>query len=173
MAIVILPDAQADLLELQDYMLQRWNTELWLAAEDDIFAQLAQVDSGFITGPVVALLAEVSRHVVSVERLKPLHDKARQHLAAWRGTKVRLVHGDGRLGHGPNAPYDSIIAAAGGEAIPQAWLDQLAEGGRLVAPMHDPGSGGQVLVVVDKRDGVAVRSQQEPVHFVPLKSGVE
>lgn len=59
MAIVILPDAQADLLELQDYMLQRWNTELWLAAEDDIFAQLAQVDSGFITGPVVALLADV------------------------------------------------------------------------------------------------------------------
>lgn len=59
MAIVILPDAQADLLELQNYMLQRWNTELWLAAEDDIFAQLAQVDSGFITGPVVALLADV------------------------------------------------------------------------------------------------------------------
>ncbi len=59
MAIVILPDAQADLLELQDYMLQRWNTELWLAAEDDIFAQLAQVDSSLITGPVVALLADV------------------------------------------------------------------------------------------------------------------
>ena len=59
MAIVILPDAQADLLELQDYMLQRWNTDLWLAAEDDIFAQLARVDSGFITGPVVTLLADV------------------------------------------------------------------------------------------------------------------
>lgn len=59
MAIVILPDAQADLLDLQDYMLERWTTELWLAAEDDIFAQLAQVDSGFITGPVVPLLASV------------------------------------------------------------------------------------------------------------------
>lgn len=59
MAIVILPDAQADLLDLQDYMLERWTSELWLAAEDDIFAQLAQVDSGFITGPVVPLLASV------------------------------------------------------------------------------------------------------------------
>ena len=59
MAIVILPDAQADLLDLQDYMLERWTPELWLAAEDDIFAQLAQVDSGFITGPVVPLLASV------------------------------------------------------------------------------------------------------------------
>lgn len=59
MAIVILPDAQADLLDLQDYMLERWTHELWLAAEDDIFAQLAQVDAGFITGPVVPLLASV------------------------------------------------------------------------------------------------------------------
>jgi hypothetical protein len=59
MAIVILPDAQADLLERQDHMLQRWSTELWLAAEDEIFAQIAKVDTGFIAGPVVALLADV------------------------------------------------------------------------------------------------------------------
>lgn len=59
MAIVILPDAQSDLLDLQDYMLERWTPELWLAAEQDIFDQLAQVDSGFITGPVVPLLASV------------------------------------------------------------------------------------------------------------------
>mgnify|MGYP006154499805 FL=1 len=59
MALVILPDAQADLLDLQDYMLGLWTPELWLAAEQDIFDQLAQVDSGFITGPVVPLLASV------------------------------------------------------------------------------------------------------------------
>jgi plasmid stabilization system protein ParE len=59
MAIAILPDSQADLLDLQDYMLERWAPDLWLAAEDDIFAQLAQVDSGFITGPVVPLLASL------------------------------------------------------------------------------------------------------------------
>ena len=58
MAIVILPDAQADLLDLQDHMLERWTPELWVA-EQDIFDQLAQVDSGFITGPVIPLLASV------------------------------------------------------------------------------------------------------------------
>lgn len=59
MTIVILPDAQADLLDLQDYMLQRWTPELWAAAEDDIFDKLGQVDSGFMTGPAVPLLANV------------------------------------------------------------------------------------------------------------------
>jgi len=59
MAIIILPDAQADLLDLQDHRLQRWTPELWLVTEDDIFAQLAKLDSGFITGPVVPWLASV------------------------------------------------------------------------------------------------------------------
>jgi protein-L-isoaspartate(D-aspartate) O-methyltransferase len=84
---------------------------------------------------------------------------------------VRLVHGDGMLGHGPRAPYDSIIAAAGGEDLPQAWLDQLAVGGRLVAPMVVAG-GGQALMVVDRSASGWTRRQQEAVHFVPLKSGV-
>jgi protein-L-isoaspartate(D-aspartate) O-methyltransferase len=52
----------------------------------------------------------------------------------------------------PCAPYTSIVAAAGGDELPPAWLDQLAVGGRLVAPMHDAGRGGQVLVVVDRRN---------------------
>lgn len=59
MTVVILPDAQADLLELQDHMLDRWTPALWSAAEDDIFAQLARVDSGLISGPVVPLLGSV------------------------------------------------------------------------------------------------------------------
>ena len=59
MAIVILPDAQDDLLALQAYMLERWTPELWLAAEDDIFKQLDQVDSGLLNGPAVRLLAQV------------------------------------------------------------------------------------------------------------------
>ena len=59
MAIVILPGAQADLLDLQDCMVERWAPELWVAAEQDIFDQLAQVDLGFITGAVVHLLARV------------------------------------------------------------------------------------------------------------------
>ena len=85
---------------------------------------------------------------------------------------VRLVHGDGMLGHAPLAPYDSIIAAAGGEDLPDAWLDQLAVGGRLVAPVHRGDGRGQVLVVVDRHPRGCVHDEHEAVHFVPLKSGV-
>ena len=123
-------------------------------------------------GYQTALLARLAKQVISIERLRPLFDKASGHLAPWRLDHVRLVHGDGMLGHGPNAPYDSIIAAAGGEALPDAWLDQLAVGGRLVAPIHRPGGRGQVLVVVDRHELGCHRTEHETVHFVPLKSGI-
>ena len=123
-------------------------------------------------GYQTALLARLAKRVISIERLRPLFDKASGHLAPWRLDHVRLVHGDGMLGHGPNAPYDSIIAAAGGEALPDAWLDQLAVGGRLVAPLQRPGGSGQVLVVVDRHAQGCHRTDHEAVYFVPLKSGI-
>jgi len=110
--------------------------------------------------------------VISVERVRPLHEKARAHLLALREMRVRLVYGDGRAGHAPGAPYQSIIAAAGGDALPQAWLDQLAPGGRLVAPVCTPG-GKQQLVVVDRSAQGLQRSVHDTVHFVPLKSGLD
>ena len=132
----------------------------------------AVLEIGTGCGYQAAVLAHLARRVVSVERLKPLHDKARGHLdglPAWR-QKLRLVHGDGMLGHAPNAPYDAIVAAAGGEALPPAWLEQLAVGGRLVAPVQDA-AGQQSLVVVDRTERGYERSVHEGVHFVPLKSG--
>ena len=122
-------------------------------------------------GYQTALLALLASRVLSIERLKPLHDKARLNLAGGRHGDVRLVYGDGRIGHAPNAPYDSIVAAAGGEDLPPAWIEQLAVGGRLVAPMHDAASRGQVLLVVDKRADGLRRQLLDAVHFVPLKSG--
>ena len=125
-------------------------------------------------GYQAALLMQLSKQVVSIERLRPLHDKARANLVGHH--QIRLVYGDGMLGHPPSAPYDSIISAAGGDDIPQAWLDQLAPGGRLVAPMTAPSGRGQVLVLIDHvRDAAGsrfVRSLHEAVLFVPLKSGV-
>ena len=124
-------------------------------------------------GYQAAVLSRLSRQVISVERLKPLHDKARTHLASMREHRIRLVYGDGRLGHPPNAPYDSIIAAAGGDALPQAWLEQLAEGGRLVAPRLDPRTGLQMLVTVDRTAHGLAHAVHETVLFVPLKSGLD
>jgi protein-L-isoaspartate(D-aspartate) O-methyltransferase len=124
-------------------------------------------------GYQAAVLAELSRQVMSIERLKPLHDKARELLAPLRLTNIRLVYGDGMRGHAPNAPYDSIISAAGGESLPEAWLAQLAVGGRLVAPVHDASGRRQVLVVVDRTEEAYERSVHEAVNFVPLKSGTD
>ncbi len=118
-----------------------------------------------------AVLAQMARQVFSIERLKPLHERAREHLNLVGVRHVRLVHGDGRLGHPPNAPYDSIIAAAGGDDVPQAWLDQLAVGGRLVAPTRGA-DGAQVLMIVDRTETGWRREAAEAVHFVPLESGV-
>ena len=59
MSIVILPDAQHDLLTLQDYMLERWTPELWLKAEDEIFSKLADIDSGLLSGAPVPELAAI------------------------------------------------------------------------------------------------------------------
>ncbi len=131
-------------------------------------------------GYQTALLAHLATRVVSIERLQALHDKARVHLAhlaqlpfpAERGAELRLLHGDGRLGHPPAAPFDAIVAAAGGEELPTAWLDQLAVGGRLVAPIFDAASGGQALLAVDRHAAGYTRRIHEGVHFVPLKSGV-
>lgn len=122
-------------------------------------------------GYQAAVLAQLSQQLVSIERLKPLHEKARTLLAPLRLDRVRLVFGDGMRGHPPNAPYDSIIAAAGGESLPQAWLEQLAIGGRLVCPLHEPARHRQVLVVVDRHENGYEHRVHEPVRFVPLKSG--
>jgi len=75
------------------------------------------------------------------------------------------------LGFEQGAPYAGIISAAGGDAIPTSWLDQLAIGGRLVAPVAHP-NGTQVLVVIDKSETGFKKSFLEPVNFVPLRSGV-
>lgn len=123
-------------------------------------------------GYQAALLAELGTHVLSIERMRPLHDKARELLAPLRRDKIRLVYGDGRVGHAPNAPYDSIIAAAGGDDVPAAWLEQLAVGGRLVAPLRSGAGNGQVLVVIDRDETHFKRRVHEAVHFVPLRSGV-
>jgi protein-L-isoaspartate(D-aspartate) O-methyltransferase len=123
-------------------------------------------------GYQAAVLSRLAARVISVERLRPMHDKARDNLAPLRGDNLRLVYGDGRLGHAPNAPYDAIVSAAGGDDIPQAWLDQLALGGRLVAPLAGTGgAGAQQLVCVDRSEAGWTRRHHEAVRFVPLRSG--
>lgn len=122
-------------------------------------------------GYQAALLSLLARQVISVERLRPLFERARDNLAPLRRDNLRLVYGDGRLGHAPNAPYDAIICAAGGDDVPPAWLEQMAIGGRLIAPTRNDVHSGQVLLVVDRSVHGWSRQSHEAVHFVPLRSG--
>ncbi|MFZ2650598.1 MAG: protein-L-isoaspartate(D-aspartate) O-methyltransferase [Burkholderiaceae bacterium] len=140
------------------------------ARESASLGRVLEIGTG--CGYQAALLALLGRSVISIERVKPLHDKARYLLTGVRRDNVRLVFGDGILGHPPNAPYDSIIAAAGGDSVAPAWLEQLAPLGRLVIPSQRPGSDGQILVVVDRDESGFRQSLHDAVNFVPLKSGV-
>lgn len=122
-------------------------------------------------GYQAAVLARLCREVYSIERLKGLHDKARDLLRPLRVPNLHLLFGDGMFGFAEGAPYAGIIAAAGGDAVPRAWTDQLAVGGRLVAPAS-LGRSGQSLVVIDRTPTGLVQQVLEPVQFVPLKSGI-
>jgi protein-L-isoaspartate(D-aspartate) O-methyltransferase len=124
-------------------------------------------------GYQAAVLSLLATEVYSIERLRGLHDKARDNLRHLRLANLHLLFGDGMAGFAQGAPYAGIIAAAGGEAVPQAWVDQLAVGGRLVAPVVTAGvPGSQALLVLDKTPQGVRQTVLEAVHFVPLKSGV-
>ena len=120
-------------------------------------------------GYQAAVLSCLAAEVYSIERLRGLHDKARENLRLMRLANLHLLFGDGMLGFAQGAPYAGIIAAAGGEAVPAQWIVQLAMGGRLVAPVAQSQQGGaQCLLVLDKTPQGIRQTILESVHFVPL-----
>ena len=122
-------------------------------------------------GYQAAVLSHLCQEVYSIERLKGLFERAKENLRPLRVPNLHLLFGDGMLGYEQGAPYSGIIAAAGGENIPQSWLNQLAVGGRIVAPVAT-GARTQALSVVDKTENGFENAYLEAVNFVPLKSGI-
>lgn len=120
------------------------------------------LEVGTGSGYHAAVLAALGARVVSVERHAELSAAAAGRLP---GT-VELVVGDGRAGHAAGAPYDAITVAATAEAVPPPLLGQLADGGRLVAPLRD--GDEERLVLLTRRGAVLAREDLEPVRFVPL-----
>lgn len=141
-----------------------------LALEGVAAPQSAKVlEIGTGCGYGAAVLAQIFGTVISVERVRPLHEKARANLRALRLANVRLVFADGAAGVAAQAPYEAIVAAAAGEQVPAAWVEQLKPGGRIVAPF---GAAEQRLTLITKDDGGRVaRRAIETVRFVPLKPG--
>lgn len=146
--------------------------ELLRQGKPERLGRVLEIGTG--CGYQAAVLSQLCQEVYSMERLRGLHDKARDNLRYLRLANVHLLFGDGMPGYAKGAPYAGIIAAAGGEAVPQAWIDQLAVGGRLVAPVSAgaASAGKQVLMVIDKMPQGIRQVVMEGVFFVPLKSGI-
>ena len=121
-------------------------------------------------GYQAAVLAQLTRDVYAVERIESLLARAKVNLRAIRQFRVRLKYADGQLGIPEAAPFDTIIVAAAAAHVPQALLQQLALGGRMLMPL---GAAEQHLLLVERRAEGFVETRLDGVRFVPLLSGVE
>jgi len=151
----------------QPYIVARCAELALTAAIDAKGARVLEVGTGCSYS--AAVLSELFGTVYSIERVRALHELARSNVRPLRIANLRLVFGDGMLGLPSEAPFDAIVSTAAGDEIPAPWIDQLALGGVIVAPL---GRGLQVLTVLSKSpEGRIARQEHEPVRFVPLVQG--
>ena len=122
-------------------------------------------------GYQAAVLAQVFEEVYSVERIKGLLERARRNLLGLRLANLRLAHGDGHAGLEKAAPFEAIIVAAAARSVPDALLRQLAPGGRMILPLHAAHGGAQRLVLIERSGRGYVKSELDPVRFVPMEAG--
>jgi protein-L-isoaspartate(D-aspartate) O-methyltransferase len=138
-----------------------WMTELLrLEGEESV------LEIGTGTGYQSALLGLLARKVYSVERIAALADSARERLASLGLENIEVVVGDGSRGLPEHAPYQDIIVTAGSPQVPQALVEQLADGGRLVIPVGT--ASMQMLTLVEKRGSEVVTRELGNCVFVPL-----
>ena len=155
---VVIPEEQTT---SQPYII----AAMMQAAEIGPQDRVLEIGAG--SGYQTALLAELARQVVAVERYPTLAESAQLRLRSLGYDNVAVVAGDGTLGWEAAAPFDAIIVSAAAPRIPPALLEQLAPGGRLVIPIGDAHS--QVLQLFRKHPGGEVsRTLLEGCRFVPL-----
>jgi len=118
-----------------------------------------------------AVLAPFARHVFSVERMRPLVERAKARLRDLRITNVTVRHGDGWRGWKSQAPFQGIIVTAAPDSVPQELLDQLDDGGRLIIPVGR--SGSQKLIGVTREGDKYHQRGLGLVSFVPLIQGTD
>jgi protein-L-isoaspartate(D-aspartate) O-methyltransferase len=124
------------------------------------------LEVGTGSGYQTALLAELARHVYSIERHALLADAAIALLDRLGYSNVTVLTGDGSAGLPEHAPYDAIAVAAAAPRIPQPLFAQLRDGRRMVVPVGPPGL--QDLELVEKLQGMPVRTTLSGCRFVPL-----
>mgnify|MGYP002733438182 CR=1 FL=1 len=149
----------------QPYIVGRM-TELLLAAGP----LDKELEIGTGSGYQTAVLAQLVERVFSVERIQALQDRAKERLLELELRNVVFRWGDGWEGWPALAPYNGILVTAAASQVPQALLEQLAPGGRLVIPVGGNGQDQQLLLITREEQGFN-RQVLDPVRFVPLLSG--
>jgi len=135
------------------------------------FGKILEVGTG--CGYQAAVLAQLADEVYSIERIKALYDKARANLRPLRIPNVRLAYGDGYQGLPDAAPFDAIIVAAASPELPQALVQQLKRGGKMIIPVGQSEAGAaQQLKLIDKRGMTVIEKQLDLVRFVPMLGGL-
>lgn len=127
------------------------------------------LEIGTGSGYHTAVLARLVDEVYSVERIDALLTRARRRFRDLRLRNIQARHGDGKIGWPERCPYDGIIAAASPIAIPSAFIEQLALGGRMVLPIG--GNGTQQLKLVTRTEEGYQQETMQPVSFVPMLAG--
>jgi len=150
----------------QPYVVARMIWELRKGRE---LGKVLEVGTG--CGYQAAVLAGLSAEVYSIERIRELHERARTNLRELRLKNLRLAYGDGGAGLEKAAPFDSIILAAAAPEMPQALLQQLARGGRMILPLREGKADAQRLVLVERSRLGFTETALDPVRFVPLQAG--
>jgi protein-L-isoaspartate(D-aspartate) O-methyltransferase len=124
------------------------------------------LEIGAGSGYQTAILCELARDVISLERIPSLANHARRRLVELGYKNFEIITADGTKGWEKRSPYDRIVVTAAAEKIPQPLLDQLKEGGRLVIPVGYPDI--QTLTIADKINGKIVTQYSIGCVFVPL-----
>jgi protein-L-isoaspartate(D-aspartate) O-methyltransferase len=124
------------------------------------------LEIGTGSGYQTALLSRLASQVFSIERIAPLLEKAREVLQQMGANNISFMLGDGTLGWRQFAPFDAILVGAAAPDVPQAYTEQLGEGGRLLIPLGDRNE--QNLYLFTKTNGELERKDIAPVRFVPL-----
>lgn len=128
------------------------------------------LEVGTGSGYQTAVLASLCERLFSVERIEALVPRAQERLAAMKLRNITLRYGDGYAGWPEKDPFDGILVTAAPPEIPAALVDQLAVGGRLIAPVGTAES--QSLQVIDRTEDGLTETIHERVHFVPLVNGI-